>query len=122
MMDDYIRARYTGDFHRRVAVREFVLKVCRQYVDRGIADANFEQNLCCGDEARYWQRLSEALVAHELLEVGLELRPSRDGPDLLVNHGDAKIWVEIMCPEPAGIPGDWLQGPVGTVVDFPHEA
>lgn len=78
MMEDYIRARYVGDFHRLVAIREFVLKICRQYVDCGLADANFEQNLCCGDEARYWQRLSEALVAEELLAMGLDLKPSRD--------------------------------------------
>lgn len=80
----HLLSRYPGDFHRTVAVRQFVEQVCLRYIELGLADSNFENNLCSGDDARYWQRLSEALLAHELLEARLALRTSRDGPDFLI--------------------------------------
>jgi hypothetical protein len=64
----------------------------------------------------------EALLAHELLEVGLNVNSSRDGPDFLVKHEEKKIWVEVICPEPMGVPEDWLTNALGKVINFPHEA
>jgi type I restriction enzyme S subunit len=124
MIAEYLQTRYPGGPPRRVAVREFVQAVCQRYVDRGLADANFIQELCSGDEARYWQRLSESLLAHECVEVGLTLQPSRDGPDFLVLHDGRKIWIEVICPEPTGIPQEWIERSTGEVrvVTFPHEA
>jgi type I restriction enzyme S subunit len=123
VLKSYLLDRYPGDSHSRVAVREYVERICRRYIDLGLADPNFEQNLCCGSDARYWQRLSEALIAHELLEVGLNLRQSRDGPDLLIERAGRKIWVEVICPEPIGVPFEWLETqPSNLVVSFPHES
>lgn len=96
--------------------------ICKKYIELGLADPNFDENLCCGDNARFWQRLSEALLAHELLEVGLDLRPSHDGPDMLIKHEGRNIWIEVICPEPTGVPADWLNHTVNSVVAFPHEA
>ncbi len=122
MIKEHLMSRYPGDFHRTVAVREFVERICLRHIDLGLADSNFESNLCSGDDARYWQRLSEALLVHELLEANLDLRPSRNGPDFLIQHEGRNIWIEVICPEPTGVPADWLQSNSGTVTNFPHEA
>jgi len=122
MISSYLSTRYAGDSHSTVAVREFVERVCRRYMQLGLADPNFEGNLCCGCDARYWQRLSEALLAHELLEVDLDLRPSRGGPDMLINHKERKVWIEVICPEPTDVPAEWLDCQANTVVNFPHQA
>jgi hypothetical protein len=50
------------------------------------------------------------------------LRPSRNCPDLLVHHGGRNIWIEVICPEPVGIPMEWLQSKLDEVITLPHEA
>lgn len=127
MLDRYLKTRYQGDSSWLIKVREFVESLCRRHIELGLADQNFESRLSSGDEAQYWQRLSEALLAGELLDAGLDLQPSRNGPDFLVMHEGRKIWVEVICPEPRGIPDDWLSHEPArcesvTCVSFPHEA
>jgi hypothetical protein len=122
MIKEHLSSRYPGEFERTVAVREFIERICCRYIELGLADPNFERDLCSGNDARYWQRLSEALLAHEFLEIGLDLRPSRNGPDLLLQHERRKIWIEVICPEPAGVPTEWLQSKLGEVITLPHEA
>lgn len=114
--------RYSGDFERTVAVREFLERACQRHLDFDLGDANLVQKLCSGDEPRYWQQLSEILLAHELLEAGLTLTPSRNGPDFLIEHQGQKIWIEAICPQPEGIPADWLAQQSGTSYSMPHEA
>lgn len=115
-------SRYPGDFYRTVAVREFLERICQRHLDLDLGDANLAQKLCSGDESRYWQQLSEILLAHELLEAGLELTPSHEGPDFLIEHQGQKIWIEVICPRPEGIPADWLAQPSGKAISLPHEA
>lgn len=125
MIDQFFLARYPGDGSEQIKVREFLRWLCTQHIKLGLADPNFESNLCGGDEPRYWQRLSEALLAYELLDAGLDVRPSRNGPDFLVMHDGRKIWVEVICPEPLGIPEEWLSFEPNLVVSgvpFPDKA
>jgi hypothetical protein len=58
MLHQFLLTRYPGDSQKRTAVRQFVEQLCRRHIELGLADPDFERNLCCGDEARYWQRLS----------------------------------------------------------------
>jgi hypothetical protein len=122
MIKEHLLSRYPSGFERTVALREFIERICCRYIELRLADPNFERDLCFGNDARYWQRLSEALLAHEFLEIGLDLRPSRNGPDLLIHHGGRNIWIEVICPEPVGIPMEWLQSKLGEVITLPHEA
>lgn len=122
MLDQFLLARYPGDSNERIKVREFVQILCRRHIELELGDPNFESNLCSGSEARYWQFLSEALLGHELLDAGLEVQPSRDGPDFLVMHEGRKIWIEVICPEPTGVPENWLGHEPNRRVTFPHEA
>ena len=67
MIDEFFLARYPGDGSEQKKVREFLLPLCKRHIELGLADSNFESNLCSGEEPRYWQRLSEALLAYELI-------------------------------------------------------
>lgn len=118
----HIAERHPGDFHRTVAVREFLERACRRHLDLDLGDADLAQKFCSGDESRYWQQLSEVLLAHELLEVGVNLTPSHEGPDFLIEHGERQIWIEVICPRPEGIPAEWLGPPTGKAISMPHEA
>jgi hypothetical protein len=122
MIKEHLLSRYPGGFERTIAVREFIERICCRYIELDLADPNFERDLCSGNDARYWQRLSEALLAHEFLEIGLDLRPSRNGPDLLLQHEGRNIWIEVICPEPAEVPTEWLQSKLSEVITLPHEA
>lgn len=121
-IEAHLLARYPSAFHRSVAVRTFVRDVCVQHIERDLGDANFTVELCAGVDTRYWQRLSEALLGNELLAVGLTIRSLPQGPDFLLEVDGHRIWIEVICPEPTGIPDDWLAPPTGEAVGFPHEA
>ena len=114
--------RYAGDFHRLVAVREFLERACARHIELGLGDTDLVHKLCSGDEHRYWQQMSEILLGHELLEAPLALTPSHEGPDFLVARNDAKLWIEVICPRPQGIPAEWLERPSGKAISMPHEA
>ncbi len=122
MIEKYLLSRYPGDHQKTVTVRKFLERICRRHIGLGLADATFESNLCSGDNSRYWQRLSEAFFTHELLELGLDLRPSHHGPDILLQHDDRHIWIEIICPKAEKVPDEWLQQRPGVAVSLPHEA
>lgn len=122
MLDAFLLRRYPGDFERTVAIREFVEKLCRWFVDSGRADKQFLAQLCSGDEARYWQRLSEALLARELAAADLSFGSSNAGPDFVLEANGRRIWIEAICPMPSNVPAEWLRFLPGEVKDFPHQA
>lgn len=98
-------------------------RVCAQFIALDLADADFESELCSGSEARFWQRYTEAVLACEAVNARLHVVPSRNGPDLCIEDDGLKIWVEFICPEPTGIPREWLEQTLGCVVgyvDYPH--
>lgn len=121
MIREYLQTRYPGDFKNTVAIREFVERVCCRHIELGLGDANLVTDLCSGSDARYWQRLSEVLLGHELLEARLPLQPSHDGPDFQFQHEGRNIWIEVICPEPGEIPKEWLEPRPGQGHTCPHE-
>lgn len=121
LIETFLLQRYPGN-GRSQAVRDEIANACNAFVKSGLADSNFTRELCSGSEQKFWSRISEALLATRLRNVGLAPEPSRGGgPDFLVVENGRKIWIEIICPEPAGVPSDWLKSELGTVVNFPHE-
>lgn len=123
-IETFLLQRYPGD-GRRQTVRDEIVKACNAFVASGLADTNFTEELCSGSDQRFWSRVSEALLAARLREMGLDPAPSKGGgPDFLLTENGRKTWIEIICPEPVGLPSDWLTSEVGKevkVVDFPHE-
>ncbi len=106
--------------------RNELANACNSFVMSGLADADFTNRLCSGVEKDFWSRVSEALLAAQLSKVGLHPVPSYGdgGPDFLLIENGRKIWIEVICPEPSGVPSEWLtSNPHGEikVVNFPHE-
>lgn len=121
-LEQYLLSRYPATSPKRDAVRQFVERICSRFAQAGLADANFERELCSGDEPRFWQRYTEAALACEVLDAGLNVTPSHNGPDLCIKHEGRKVWIEFTCPEPKGVPDEWLTHEIGHAISFPHEA
>jgi type I restriction enzyme S subunit len=103
-------------------VREEIANACNEFVKSDLADTEFTKELCSGSEQKYWSCVSEALLAARLRNVGLNPAPSHGGgPDFLLIEKERKIWIEVICPEPKGVPLDWLNSEYGKVINFPHE-
>lgn len=120
-IENFLQRRYPGSGRRQVW-RDELANACNSFVKSGLADAKFTQELCSGSEQKFWSCVSEALLAEHLRKAGLDPAPSRGGgPDFLVVENRRKIWIEVICPEPIGVPSEWLTIESGNVVDFPHE-
>ena len=123
-IETFLLQRYPGD-GRRKTVRDEIAKACNAFVESGLADAKFAKELCSGSEQKFWSCVSEALLAARLRNVGLDPTASQGGgPDFGLTESGRKIWIEVICPEPTGVPSDWLTSESGKeikVVDFPHE-
>jgi type I restriction enzyme S subunit len=120
MIETFLLQRYPGS-GRSQTVRDAIANACNAFANSGLADANFTKELCSGSEQKIWSCLSEALLAMHLRKVGLVPVPSHGGPDFLIIENGRKIWIEVICPEPSGVPSDWLTPKFGNVIDFPHE-
>ena len=119
-LSDPLRARNSGAMPGDETVRQRVLEICQWYIDAGLGDADANRRLASADDAIYWQQLSEVLIANELVQAGLAPSRKPRGPDFLIEHDGQRVWVEVVCPEPKGIPTDWLTQTEG-VVSLPHE-
>lgn len=117
-----IEKRFPSDHPRTAAIREYLASVCEHLVDRGLADPKFVSELTSGSDQKFWACVSEALLADRLRDKKFGTRVKRgQGPDFLVMNGTQRVWIEAVCPEPVGIPPDWLDPSSGSCVGFPHE-
>jgi hypothetical protein len=121
IIETFLLQRYPGD--GQPALREEIANACNDYIKLGLADSNFTKELCSGSEKKFWSRVSEALLAARLKKIGLTPVPSHGrGPDFSVINNGLKIWIEVICPEPTGLPLEWKEEPEnGKVINFPHE-
>lgn len=117
-----IEKRFPGDHPRTVAVREYLVRVCEDLIGRGRADPKFAAELASGSDQKFWACMSEAFIGDRLRDKQFGARDTQgEGPDFLVMDGARRIWIEVVCPEPANVPADWLNPKLGAVIDFPHE-
>ena len=116
-----IEKRFPGDHPVRVAIREHLASACEQLVSRSLADPKFISELTSGLDQKFWACLSEALIADRLRDKEFGSRDKRGaGPDFLVMNGTQRVWIEVVCPEPIGIPGEWLNPLPENPFGFPH--
>ena len=121
MIEAHIIQRYPCSDPRSVAYRNELIRVCNEFVERGLADRKFVRELTSGQDTKFWACISEALLADRLRNKDFPKRSTvGEGPDFLVADGDLKVWIEVICPEARGIPAGWLSMEVGVVTDFPH--
>lgn len=122
MIRTHVEGRFPGDHPHRIAIREHLVSICEQLVSRSLSDPNFVSKLTSGSDQQYWACISEALIADRLRDREFGMRDKRGvGPDFLVMNGSQRVWIEVVCPEPSGIPIEWLNISSGSVVGFPHE-
>ncbi len=120
-LQQYLLRRYPSTSEHRDSIRESVTSTCDRFVALGLADPDFATELSSGSEARFWQRYTEAALATQAVDAGLNVQSAREGPDLCIQTEHQRVWVEFICPEPNGIPLDWLgHGTSGGVVGFPY--
>ncbi len=117
-----IEKQFPGAHERTVAVRKHLLAACTDFVSSGLADPKFSSELGTGSDQKFWACISEALIAARLRNNIFGSREIQGkGPDFLVMDGDRKIWIEVICPEPTGVPVDWLNPQPNKAGSFPHE-
>lgn len=121
---EFIYKKYPNEGRQEIISKELI-EVCIDFIKSGLADPNFIEELCSENESSFWSRLSEALLASQLKKTGLTPKSSgSEGPDFLLEQEGLKIWIEVTCPDPIGLPTDWqrleLQNNI-RIVDFPHK-
>lgn len=122
MLRDAFEKRYPGTSEGVLALRQAAVALCERHLEQGLADKNGLTRMCSEDDATYWQQISEVIFANELSKIGLKPGHPGAGPDFMLEHNGKRIWIEVICPEPAGIPADWLQNEPGRTYSLPHEA
>lgn len=121
-ISEFLLQRYPN-IGRLPAIRRVLEDACNAFIESGLADRNFVNELCSGSEQKFWSRVSEALLVARIRESGLDPLPTHGrGPDFLLSDDNRKIWIEVVCPEPIGVPADWLMPEHNAVADFPHGA
>ena len=101
-------------------LRAAILVECRRYLSAGYGDANAEQKLSSTDRYTFMQQLSEVLLARELENAGYGILHRGEGPDFLIEDHGRRIWSEVICPTPTGVPEEWTRPGLG-VRTFPHQ-
>lgn len=108
---------------RPALVREALLWACDEFAASGLADRKFEIELMDDSDDKFWSCISEALVYKRLRDKVVTSRSNVGvGPDFLLQVGQKRVWVEVICPAPTGVPADWLDIQIGQVTSMPHEA
>lgn len=67
---DCVYEKYPNDGRQEV-IRSELINVCIDFVESGLADNNFIEELCSGNDSYFWSRISEALLFSKLKEAGL---------------------------------------------------
>lgn len=112
-MDAQVVARFRREWpmpvpdHERVV--EFLTRSFRRYFDAGLADREFANQLANGPESVYHQRLGEMLLADVLWNDGFALSSSDQGPDFHAEKNGESLWIELITPEPTGLPEEYLR-------------
>jgi len=120
---EYLDRRYPGD-GLRADYRQEIERVCSAFLASGMAGPKFNAELTSGSGSKFWSCVSEALV-YDRLKKTLPFPPRSSigtGPDFLLSYGAKRIWVEVVCPEPVGLPDDWVNIQTNRARRVPHDA
>lgn len=117
-----LELRFPGE-GKSALVREDLYRVCAEFVASGLADRKFEAELTSESDDKFWSCVSEALVYDRLRDKTFAPRSNVGaGPDFLLEVTQKRIWIEVICPAPVGVPVEWLQIQINQVTSMPHEA
>jgi hypothetical protein len=122
--DARVRAFLAEHFKNRPPSLAELTALWETYARLGLPNEDFVAEFTNGKPASLAQRTWELLLAQHLHDQGHELTCVGNGPDLRLEHGGVRVWVEAVCPEPTNLPADWLEGSKPgefKVFNFPHE-
>jgi hypothetical protein len=122
MLETAFAKRYPLETEGHLTLRERGVALCRRHLEKGLGDGDAERRLCSPNDEIYWQQLSEVLFASQLEQVGLVPSHRGAGPDFLIEYRQSRIWIEVICPTPVGIPAAWFVHADFEVYSMPHEA
>jgi hypothetical protein len=120
-------ANWTNPTAKQLEVLAGMTAAYDRFVADGLGDRSFNSQLLgIGVEykkmvPRFAQRVGEVNLAVALRRRGFALSSNDKGPDLLAIKNGHRIWLELITPEPEGVPAEWLSDQ-GMVQHFPHEA
>ena len=118
----FLEQKYPGEAYRKL-YRDEIARVCNAFIDSGHADSKFQTELTSGSDSKFWSCISEALIYQRVCNRTMLNRLKRGvGPDFLLTDGKRNIWVEVICPRPAGVHQEWLEINTNTAGSVPHEA
>jgi hypothetical protein len=121
-IESSLELRFPGD-GRPALVRQELHRACTKFVVSGLADRKFESELTSGSDDGFWASVSEALIYDRLHDKQFPARKKIGaGPDFVIDVEQRRIWIEVICPSPAGVPSHWLDIRPNTVTSMPHEA
>lgn len=103
-----------------IVLRDCIINTCQDFINNGLCDNNAEQRLCSQNDAQYWQQFSEVLLAYQLTKADIKISHQKEGPDFLIKRGEQNIWIEVICPEPKGLPDQWINYKFGNAVAITH--
>lgn len=117
-LDEALAKRYKDN----TRIHRAVIDACMKHIKNNLGDRNTLQKLASEDDYIFWQQFSEVLLAHQLINFGIQPSHQDVGPDFLIELDGKKIWIEIITPEPNGIPEDWVNYKFNTcAVKRPNE-
>jgi hypothetical protein len=87
----------------------FLTQTYKRYCDEGLADREFGKQLALGSEYVYQQRAGELLLAEDLWNDGFTLSSADEGPDFRAEKDGEAFWIELVTPEPKGLPEEYLR-------------
>lgn len=93
--------------HERIV--GFLTKTYRRYCEEGLMDPHFDNELVTGSENVYQQRVGELLLAEALWKDGFKLSSADEGPDFFAEKNGESLWIELITPEPTGLPTEYLE-------------
>lgn len=108
--------------HERIA--GFLTETYRRYCEEGLADPHFDNELAAGSEYVYQQRIGELLLAEALWNDGFKLSSGNEGPDFFAEKNGESFWIELITPEPTGLPAEFLESrklPGSGAFDYPAQ-
>ena len=96
-------------------IRKHCEDLWREFQD--YADGHFVSEF----SRHFHQRWFEMYLAVSLLRRGIQIQSHGDGPDILLDLGDRRIWIEAVCATAgeAGLPDSVPQTPLGKVARVP---
>lgn len=100
----YLAERYADN----PEVRECLTVLYHQYAAWDLKDTTFDRDFTDGRDEHFYPYLWEMILARHLHDLGLPISSADEGPDFKVNLGDQTIWIEAICPSPAGLPDHWI--------------